>query len=57
MSQHEIYALKYAGPFIRTGAHIMWYQDWEKVERINYYIWCIKAAGTGILSGSLVSRA
>ena len=42
MPEYEIYALKYAGPFIRTGAHVMWYQDWEKVETINYYIWCIK---------------
>ena len=49
MSQHEIYALKYAGPFIRTGAHVMWYQDWEKVETINYYIWCIKGAGETVV--------
>jgi glyoxylase-like metal-dependent hydrolase (beta-lactamase superfamily II) len=49
MSQYEIYALKYAGPFIRTGAHVMWYQDWEKVEKINYYIWCIKGAGETVV--------
>ena len=49
MSQHEIYALKYAGPFVRTGAHLMWYQDWDRVEKINYYIWCIKGAGTTVV--------
>lgn len=42
MSEYEIYALKYAGPFVRTGAHLMWYRDWDKTEQINYYIWCLK---------------
>lgn len=45
MSGYEIYALKYAGPFVRTGAHLLWYRDWDKVEKINYYIWCIRGAG------------
>jgi len=45
MPEYEIYALKYAGPFDRTGAHLMWYQDWDKIEKINYYIWCIKGGG------------
>jgi hypothetical protein len=49
MSQYEIYALKYAGPFTRTGAQVMWYQDWDKVETINYYIWCIKGAGETVV--------
>jgi hypothetical protein len=31
MLEHEIYALKYAGPFVRTGAHLMWYQDWDRI--------------------------
>jgi glyoxylase-like metal-dependent hydrolase (beta-lactamase superfamily II) len=47
--EYEICALKYAGPFIRTGAHLLWYWDWDKVEKINYYIWCIKGAGQTIL--------
>ena len=42
MPEYKIYALKYAGPFVRTGAHLMWYRDWETFEKINYYIWCIK---------------
>ena len=45
MTEYEIYALKYAGPFVRTGAHLMWYLDWDKTENIYYYIWCIKGAG------------
>ena len=45
MSDYEIYALKYAGPFFRTGAHLMWYRDWDKIDKINYYIWCIKGTG------------
>ena len=44
MPDYEIYALKYAGPFVRTGAHLMWYQDWDKIEKIYYYFWCIKGA-------------
>ncbi len=49
MSIYEIYALKYAGPFVRTGAHLMWYRDWEKTEKINYYIWCIKGADETVI--------
>jgi len=49
MSEYEIYALKFAGPFIRTGAHLMWYRDWDKIEKINYYIWCIKGAGETVV--------
>jgi glyoxylase-like metal-dependent hydrolase (beta-lactamase superfamily II) len=49
VSDYEIYALKYAGPFVRTGAHLMWYRDWDKVENINYYIWCIKGAGETVI--------
>ena len=49
MSDFEIYALKYAGPFVRTGAHLMWYRDWDKTETINYYIFCIKGAGETVV--------
>jgi glyoxylase-like metal-dependent hydrolase (beta-lactamase superfamily II) len=49
MLEYEIYALKYAGPFVRTGAHLMWYQDWDRIEKINYYIWCIKGAGQTVV--------
>lgn len=49
MADYEIYALKYAGPFVRTGAHLMWYRDWDKIEKINYYIWCIRGAGETVV--------
>ena len=49
MPQYEIYALKYAGPFTRTGAHLMWYQGWDKIEQINYYIWCIRGGGETVV--------
>lgn len=49
MPQYQIYALKYAGPFVRTGAHLIWYQDWDRIEKINYYIWCIKGPGTTVV--------
>ena len=49
MPQYEIYALKYAGPFVRTGAHLMWYRDWEALEKINYYIWCIRGGNQTIV--------
>ena len=49
MSDFEIYALKYAGPLVRTGAHLMWYRDWDKTETINYYIFCIKGAGETVV--------
>jgi len=49
MSIYEVYALKYAGPFVRTGAHLMWYRDWEMIEKINYYIWCIRGGGETVV--------
>ena len=41
---YEIYALKYAGPFVSSGAFLMWQKDWDKYEKRNYYIWCIKTS-------------
>jgi glyoxylase-like metal-dependent hydrolase (beta-lactamase superfamily II) len=57
MSDYEIYALKYAGPFVRTGAHLMWYRDWDTEEKINYYIWCIKGAGEIVVVDTGVTPA
>jgi glyoxylase-like metal-dependent hydrolase (beta-lactamase superfamily II) len=57
MSDYEIYVLKYAGPFVRTGAHLMWYRDWDKTETINYYIFCIKGGGeTVVVDAGLTSE-
>jgi glyoxylase-like metal-dependent hydrolase (beta-lactamase superfamily II) len=40
-SLHNIYALKYAGPFTSSGAFLMWLKDWEKTVTRNYYFWVI----------------
>lgn len=55
MAEYEIYAIKYAGPFTSSGAFLMWLKDWEKVEKRNYYIWCIKGAGETIVVDAGVS--
>lgn len=55
MAEYEIYAIKYAGPFTSSGAFLMWLKDWEKVEKRNYYLWCIKGAGETIVVDAGVS--
>jgi glyoxylase-like metal-dependent hydrolase (beta-lactamase superfamily II) len=49
MPEYEIYALRFAGPFTSSGAFLMWLRDWEKTEKRNYYIWCIKGAGETVI--------
>lgn len=59
---HEIYAFKYAGPFTSSGAFLMWAKEWDKVEKRNYYIWCIKGSegpvvvDTGVSPGLAAER-
>lgn len=55
MFAYEIYALRYAGPFTSSGAFLMWLRDWEKVEKRNYYIWCIKGGGEIVIVDTGVS--
>ena len=40
--QYEIYALKYAGPFSRKLAVVLWNEGWDENVEVNYYIWAIK---------------
>lgn len=49
MPKYEIYAIRYAGPFTSSGAFLMWHKAWEKTEKRNYYIWCIKGAGETVI--------
>ena len=42
MSEYEIFAVKYAGPFTSSGAFLMWRKDWEKQVQRNYYLWCVR---------------
>jgi glyoxylase-like metal-dependent hydrolase (beta-lactamase superfamily II) len=39
---YEIYAVKYAGPFLRPVAKVLWNTDWEKEIEVNYYIWVVR---------------
>jgi glyoxylase-like metal-dependent hydrolase (beta-lactamase superfamily II) len=39
---YEIYALKFAGPFIRPASMVTWFQDMDKTTEINYYIFAIR---------------
>jgi glyoxylase-like metal-dependent hydrolase (beta-lactamase superfamily II) len=40
--EYEIYALKYAGPFPRKLAMVLWNEGWDQDIEVNYYIWAIK---------------
>lgn len=42
---YEIYAVKYAGPFTRPVAKVLWNMDWEKETTVNYYLWVVKGNG------------
>lgn len=55
MSKYEIYALKYAGPLTSSGAFLMWMKDWDRTEKRNYYLWCIKGKGEPIVVDAGVS--
>ncbi len=46
---YEIYAVKYAGPFKRPVAKVLWNTDWEKEILINYYVWIIKGNGETLI--------
>jgi glyoxylase-like metal-dependent hydrolase (beta-lactamase superfamily II) len=39
---YEIYALKFGGPYTRPASMIRWFQDMDKFDQINYYIFAIR---------------
>lgn len=49
MEAYQIFALKYAGPFERTEAFLLWLGDGCKTEEIFYYIWLIRGRGEDIV--------
>lgn len=55
MTEYEIYALKYAGPFTSSGAFLMWFKEWERIEERNYYFWCIKGENDTVIVDTGVS--
>jgi glyoxylase-like metal-dependent hydrolase (beta-lactamase superfamily II) len=46
---YEIYALKYAGPFVRPLAKVIWNTGWDETIEIVYYIWVIKGDGRVVI--------
>ncbi len=46
---YKIYALKYAGPFIRPAPMVYWFHDMDKKIQINYYIFAICGEGETII--------
>jgi glyoxylase-like metal-dependent hydrolase (beta-lactamase superfamily II) len=42
MKNYAIYALRYAGPLQKCGAHFLWQRDWDKTRAGNFYLWCIR---------------
>ncbi len=46
---YEIYALKYAGPFKRPLAKVIWNKGWEETIEVNYYIWAVRGQGVTIV--------
>lgn len=42
--EYEIFALKYAGPFRRKLAMMLWNEGWDQDVEANYYIWAIKGS-------------
>ncbi len=49
---YEIYAIKYAGPFTRKLANVLYGIGWEENIEIYYYLWAIKGEGEYILVDS-----
>ena len=40
---YKIFALKYAGPFVRPACMMTWFQDMDKTVLVNYYIFAIQS--------------
>ena len=55
MPTYEIYAVKYAGPFLSSGALLMWLKEWETTVQRNYYIWCVKGVEHTVIVDAGVS--
>ena len=46
---YQIYAVKFAGPFPRPMAKVLWNTDWDKETYTNYYLWIVKGNGEIVL--------
>jgi len=43
MPEYSIYALKYAGPFVRATPLMVWFKDRDQMTTINYYIFVVQS--------------
>lgn len=55
MTEYEIYALKYAGPFTSSGAFLMWFKEWDRIAQRNYYFWCVRGVNETVIVDTGVS--
>jgi len=46
---YEIYAVKYAGPFVRPASMILWFHDLDKSTAVNYYLFVVRGGGETIV--------
>jgi glyoxylase-like metal-dependent hydrolase (beta-lactamase superfamily II) len=54
---YEIYAVKYAGPLISSGAFVFWNTDWDKKIERNYYVWVVRGNGETLIADCGVAPA
>ena len=57
MEPYRIYALKYAGPFERREAFLLWLGDFERTDDVYYYIWLIRSKDEAIVVDAGVAPA
>jgi glyoxylase-like metal-dependent hydrolase (beta-lactamase superfamily II) len=57
LDKYRIYALKYAGPFIRREAFLLWLGDFERTQEICYFFWLLRSPAGDVLVDAGVSPA
>ena len=57
MEFYQIFACRYAGPFTRPEAFLLWLGDFDKTEHIYYFIWLIRGRGEDIVVDAGVGPA
>jgi len=49
MPVYRVYAVKFAGPLTSSGAFLMWFKEWDRTVRRNYYLWCLRGDGPTVV--------
>ena len=57
MSDYEIFAIKYAGPFPSSGNYLLWLRDEKTAMEREYFIWCLKGGGETVIVDAGVTPA